>query len=192
MENREDIKVQKFLIHDEGEKLKAYPCTKNKWTIGIGRNLEGNPLTYEERSKLYDSDQEYFDSINIDRKSIHEWLEDNFDYFINRGITKEFSRYLFLNDIQKITPFLNTLLLPNDFSYVRRCVLINMIFAMGETGFLCFKNFIKALRIADYGLAAREMLDSAWGRSKVKGEADRIKRLSLIMREDKFPEWMDE
>jgi lysozyme len=33
-----------LLILHEGEKLTAYKCPAGKWTIGIGHNLEANPI----------------------------------------------------------------------------------------------------------------------------------------------------
>ena len=39
----------KKLIKNEGMRLKPYRCTLGKLTIGIGRNLEDNPLNFEEK-----------------------------------------------------------------------------------------------------------------------------------------------
>lgn len=34
--------IEKMMIYDEGMKLIPYKCTGNKWTIGVGRNIEDN------------------------------------------------------------------------------------------------------------------------------------------------------
>lgn len=40
--------IQDRLIFHEGLKLSPYKCPRGFWTIGVGRNLETNPLTAEE------------------------------------------------------------------------------------------------------------------------------------------------
>lgn len=40
------------LILHEGLKLKPYKCPANKWTIGVGRNLEDVGLSKDEQLKL--------------------------------------------------------------------------------------------------------------------------------------------
>ena len=44
----------------------------------------------------------------------------------------------------------------------RKAVLINMCFNLGLPRLLKFVNMINALSVYDYGLAAKEMLDSKW------------------------------
>lgn len=36
--------LKKLLIRHEGKKNKLYKCTADKWTIGVGRNIEENGL----------------------------------------------------------------------------------------------------------------------------------------------------
>jgi lysozyme len=63
-------------------------------------------------------------------------------------------------------------------SPARQAVLINMTFNLGRTRLAAFKNFLAALRTADYDTAADEMLDSRWARQV----GDRATRLSDAMR----------
>ena len=63
-------------------------------------------------------------------------------------------------------------------SPTRRAVLINMTFNLGRTRLAAFKNFLAALRAADYQTAADEMLDSRWATQV----GDRAQRLARQMR----------
>ena len=44
------------LIADEGLRLKPYKCTGDKWTIGVGRNLEAKGISEDEAMLLLDND----------------------------------------------------------------------------------------------------------------------------------------
>lgn len=63
-------------------------------------------------------------------------------------------------------------------SPTRQAVLINMTFNLGRTRLAAFKNFLAALRAADYQTAADEMLDSRWATQV----GDRAQRLARQMR----------
>lgn len=48
-----------FLIKEEGERLIAYKCSANVWTIGIGHTLgvrEGQKITKKESRRLFEND----------------------------------------------------------------------------------------------------------------------------------------
>lgn len=66
----------------------------------------------------------------------------------------------------------------SSLSPTRQAVVINMAFNLGQTRLAAFKNFMAALRAADYDTAADEMLDSRWARQV----GDRATRLSEVMR----------
>ena len=66
----------------------------------------------------------------------------------------------------------------DDLSATRQAVLINMTFNLGRTRLAAFKNFLAALRAADYQTAADEMLDSRWATQV----GDRALRLARQMR----------
>jgi lysozyme len=42
------MNITDMLIQDEGLELKLYKCTGDKWTIGVGRNLEANGISESE------------------------------------------------------------------------------------------------------------------------------------------------
>lgn len=52
--NREELR--KELIRDEGLRLKLYKCTAGKWTLGVGHNIEDNPITERAAMAILDDD----------------------------------------------------------------------------------------------------------------------------------------
>ena len=40
------------LILHEGLRLEVYKCPADYWTVGVGRNLEGKPLTKSEQERI--------------------------------------------------------------------------------------------------------------------------------------------
>jgi len=69
-EQREKLINQ--LIKHEGIRLKPYLCTAGKLTVGVGRNLEDNGITYEEAVMMLGND------INRCDKELREnfaWFE---------------------------------------------------------------------------------------------------------------------
>ncbi len=105
------------------------------------------------------------------------------------GITKEQGELLLLCkatevylEVEKKLPVFKRL------SPARRGVLLDMAYNVGVGGLLKFKNMIHALILADYNLAADEMLNSQWHRDFTKwadGDVLRTRsyQLSVIMRE---------
>lgn len=67
-----------------------------------------------------------------------------------------------------------------DLDPVRRAVVINMLFNLGRTRFLGFKNTIRYIRSGQYVRAGDEMLDSKWAREDVSEE--RSGQLSRMMK----------
>jgi lysozyme len=55
----------------------------------------------------------------------------------------------------------------------RQAVLVDLMFNVGRSGFLDFKKMIEALKKAQYGLAADELLDSKYAREDVPKRAER-------------------
>ena len=68
-------KASERLAMHEGVRLRPYFCTKGKQTIGVGRNLDDNPITPEEE------------------KVIGDW---------RHGITKEAAFFLLRHDINRV------------------------------------------------------------------------------------------
>lgn len=59
--------LEKMMCYDEGFELKPYKCSANKTTIGIGHNLEANPIkkyTMEELERNGITVKEAFDLLN--------------------------------------------------------------------------------------------------------------------------------
>lgn len=81
------------------------------------------------------------------------------------GLRPDEISYLLNNDIQdrrealdKALPFYKNL------SPQRQGVLINMAFNLGVAGLLKFKNMLAAVEKGQWGIAAKEMIDSTWAR----------------------------
>ena len=110
--------VQRLCLH-EGIRLQPYKCPAGYWTIGVGRNLETNPPTAEEK------------------RVIGDW---------RNGITKNAAFYLLRNDIKRISdecarqiPFWKNL---DD---ERQYALVDMAFNLGMAGLLKFQKILRAV-----------------------------------------------
>lgn len=140
------------LIRDEGLRLQPYKCTAGKLTTGVGRNLDGNPLTLNERFIIGHSGR-------------------------TRPITKEQAIFLLDNDIKKVMGELDVKL-PwwKDLDGVRRRALINMVFNLGITKLLTFKNTLRCIQTGAWESAAVCMLDSLWA-MQVGKRANRLAKM---------------
>lgn len=92
----------------------------------------------------------------------------------DRGISRAEAEFLLKGDIEAakldciaLFPTFPTL------DSVRQEVLVNMAFNLGRDRLAGFKMLRKALDLADYKEAAKQMLDSLWAR-QVKGRAGRL------------------
>ena len=65
--------VMEELKKEEGFRAKVYKCTAGKNTIGFGRNLDDNGITYEEAEYL----------LKNDIKMVDNWLNDNVPIYAN-------------------------------------------------------------------------------------------------------------
>ena len=142
---------QRLYLH-EGLRLEPYRCTSGKLTIGVGRNLDDNPLTQEEMEVLKTKD-------------------------VSKGITKAEAFYLLKHDIQRFIklcqkniPFFDGL---DD---ERQYALLDLAFNMGIKGLLQFKKMLAYLWIGEYKKAKFELLNSRYAK-QVKSRAERIGRL---------------
>ncbi len=136
------------LILHEGIKLKPYKCTANKWTIGVGRNLEAVGLSREEQAKI-------FSSPGLSKLEV-------IDVLLDRGITEDEAMYLLDNDIKVCTVDVEKFPWFKDLNEVRQKVIIDMRLNLGLAGLKDFKRMIAALEVGDYVKAAEEMKDSEW------------------------------
>lgn len=147
--------IQRFILH-EGCELMPYRCPAGYLTIGIGRNLDTNPLTLEEK------------------KVCGDW---------RHGITKNAAFYLLRHDIEKVKrecvkniPFYYNL------DAERRYCLIDMCFNLGIKSLVKFKKMLGAMGCGDWEWAARECLNSKYATQTGK----RAKRIAETIRTGEF------
>lgn len=147
--------VQRLVMH-EGCELMPYKCPAGYLTIGVGRNLETNPLTEEEKKVCG-------------------------DYM--RGITKNAAFYLLRNDIERVKrecskniPFFNAL------DAERRYCLIDMCFNLGIKGLLKFKNMLSAMGVGNWNVASSECLNSNYA----KQTGQRARRIANTIKTGEF------
>lgn len=139
------------LVVNEGLKLKPYYCPAGHLTIGIGRNLEGNPLTAEEKAYI--------------------------GHPVKQGITNDQAFYLCRNDLKKVRADLDREL-PwwRDLNADRQFVMIDLCFNMGignsKKGLLSFKNTLQAIALGNYIKASENLLKSKYAKD-VGARADR-------------------
>lgn len=122
------------LRRHEGEYLRAYLCPAGKVTIGVGHNLEANPvpglpavvgtsINADQSARLLVADLMAFDRALIDALPWVPALDD-----------------------------------------ARYGVLLNMAFNLGVPGLCAFKNTLKAVQAGRWDEAAEGMLASKWAR----------------------------
>ena len=92
-------------------------------------------------------------------------------------MTKEEAEYLLKNDLDKVVKECVKLRYYSGLNPIRRSVIINMVYNLGMPRFKRFIRTNAAISASDYGLAAKEMLDSKWARQV----GDRATRLSIQM-----------
>jgi len=149
--------AEKRLILHEGLRLNPYYCTRGKQTIGIGRNLDDNPITLEEKAVVGD------------------W---------EHGITKQGALYLLRNDISRFEKQLEQKIsFWKSLDDERQYALLDMTFNLGLKGLLKFKNMLQAIEQKDYTLASEECLNSHYAKETGK----RSLRISCLIRTGKWP-----
>lgn len=169
--------LEQDLINDEGLWLKIYKDTAGKNTIGVGRDLDDNPLSIEEAQYLRTNNNERLLRVaNLSGVALIKAVTVDIK---NYGITQNEAMYLLDNDIAKITTSIISHLgwftqKPED---VKR-VLVNMGFNMGVGTLLTFHNTLNFIKNDDYVSATNGMLDSAWA----KEVGARATRLSNILK----------
>lgn len=134
------------LIKNEGIRFEVYICPAGYKTIGVGRNLDLNPLTKEEKEIIGD---------------------------VNKGITKDQAFMLLRNDVNAVKKQLDGLL-PwwRNLDSERQYVMIDLCFNLGISKLLGFKNTLAYIAQGNYGQAADNLLKSKYA-SQVKNRASR-------------------
>ena len=113
----------------------------------------------------------YKDSVGKLTIGIGRNLEDT-------GISCDEAILMLRNDILKAEKEASKLPWFAGLNKARQDVIINMIFNMGMTRFLGFKEAIKYLEAGDYVRAAREMRDSWWAK-QVGRRAENLSRMMI-------------
>lgn len=143
--------ISKRLEFHEGCVLKPYICPAGKKTIGVGRNLEDNPLNEKEKRALGDYE---------------------------KGITHNGAMMLLKNDVARCLKDLKTLECWHKLTLERKYALLDMCFQLGFKGLCGFKKMLSALNEKNYVLASHHCLDSKYAKdtpSRAKRIADTIK-----------------
>lgn len=130
-------KLNEQLLLHEGFRSRPYQDSVGKWTIGIGRNVEDNPITPSERGHLFGNpdmgDDELWEALlgGISRQQAFILLESDI---------REALRY-----IRRLSPNFEALSEPRKF------VLIDMLFNLGYgTMRRSFLHIIDLIEAGDY------------------------------------------
>lgn len=138
--------VQRLVLH-EGCRLEPYHCSAGFLTIGVGRNLETNPLTAEEQ------------------KVCGDW---------RHGITKNAAFFLLRNDIQRVKKeCAQNISFWKQLDDERKYALLDMVFQMGIKRLMKFKKMLSFLGIGNYRQAKEECLASLYA-TQTPARAERI------------------
>lgn len=134
------------LIKNEGMRFKPYVCPAGYLTIGVGRNLDLNPLTECEKDVIGD---------------------------VMLGINKEQAFFLLRHDVDKVCKQLDEKL-PwwKDLDGERQFVMIDLCFNLGIHKLLGFKNTLLYIAQGNYEKAADNLLLSRYAQ-QVKKRAQR-------------------
>lgn len=140
---------EKRLEFHEGFRATKYLCSANRWTIGIGHNLEAREFTLEEK------------------KAIGDW---------QKGITRNAALMILRNDVDLCLKKLKTLGYWYYLDDERQYALLDMCFQLGWFGLSRFRNMLEAIRVKNYDRAAKECLNSNYAKQTPK-RAQRIAKL---------------
>lgn len=147
--------VQRLVFH-EGCVLKPYRCTEGYLTIGVGRNLETNPLTEAERKVCGDYEH---------------------------GITKNAAFYLLRNDINRVvTECAKDFSFWANLDNERQYALLDMSFQLGCSGVKKFKKMLSAMGVGNWKEASAQCLDSRYAQQT----PNRAKRIARTIEKGKF------
>lgn len=144
-----DELLKEILEKHEGKKRRKYKCTTGRWTIGIGHNMEDEPLP-EEMQRFLDSNGYITDEM------IYELLEKDIEDAIN--------------DAWDLYPNLES------YSEARQAALIDFLFNVGKRVALQFKRFNRAVNGEKWDNAAKYLLESKYAR-QVGQRAQTIARM---------------
>lgn len=137
-------------------------------TIGIGRNLDDNPLTREELAHL--------GYVEVPR------IED-------LRVTEEQAWWLLEQDLARRVPALaRALPFFDELDEVRQAVLVDMAYCLGIDGLLLFRQTLRSIAEGNYGAAAGGILGSRFASQVGRQPGRRAWRLALMMRTGEWPQ----
>ena len=130
---------------------------------------------------------------NVMNNGKHEPYEDHLGYLtigygrlidpeIKGGISESEAEMLLMNDLVAFMDAAKSYSWYDSLDAVRKAVIVNMLFNLGQPRFNKFVAMHEALKAQNYATAAAEMLDSRWAK-QVKGRA---KELAEQMRTGKW------
>ena len=162
------MKINDYIKHWEGFSNKYYFCPSNKLTIGYGRNVTDNPISYDEYIMLFPLLSRSEAMIAIAIEGISEYQSAK----LLAGFVVSEIKYL----MRKYRWF-------RELSYYRRMVILDMIYNLGLSDFRKFKKMIKALKGRKYDEASNEIIDSKY----YIQVGERAECNAFIMRCDNLP-----
>lgn len=148
-------KLRAQLRRDEGCVLRAYRDSLGVLTIGVGHNLDADPVLRDRLVALAGGDEH---AVVIDLATAERLLDNDIA--------------MAEDDVRQHIPVASSL------DACRRAVLVNMRFNVGlgvpgKTGLLGFSRMLAAVERGQYATAAAEMMDSRWSR-QVGARASRL------------------
>lgn len=139
--------LRDMLAEDEGRRNKKYRCTGGAWTIGVGWNMDANPLPPDIAAHLEKHGQ--ITDAMIDRL---------LDISIRHATA----------DCHVLFPEFKS------FPPARQMALINFVFQLGYRRALTFKHAIAAINTGRWADAAHELRTSRWYEQTQPSRRNRI------------------
>lgn len=143
------------LERDESYRAAPYKCPSDFWTLGIGQNLEANPLTGQQWKQLLDAKM------------------------LALSISPAGAKFLLAQAVQNVeAQCAITFKWWRALDEVRRDALVNLCFNIGMTRLLGFRRMLEAFNARNFEHAADELLNSRYA----KQVGARARRLAHMIR----------
>lgn len=174
------MEIKELLNFEEGCRIKPYKCTAGYWTIGVGRNLEADPPTYDDLVRM-----------SIDPDAIGNGIDSIVKYFNENPLNQYQVDYLLNNDILEVRGDINynhrVDAVYQGLDRNRQIILESMCFQLGIAGLSEFRNMLRALYNTDWSEAYKEALDSEWYRNRHNGGTpERALRHATVLKTGSF------
>jgi len=136
------VTVKDLIVRHEGCKRWRYQDTDGHWTVGVGHNLDADPLDPD----LYETDG------SLSATTIDEILDE--DIALATTAVRQLTDPWYLN-----------------LSPARQAVLVDMAFTMGGAGLQTFQVFLGCVSAGNFTAAADAMLASKWATDEAPARA---------------------